>query len=449
MKFFSFSLMALLLALYPQDKETVTLTCKMQQCGGMLRIYQFDGMLFKELQSVTSTTPDTYEFKVPKSEQQFYYIGIEPNQLLPIILGKENNITINGNCGAMRNARVEGSNINKGYDMLKAEINRLRERSNFFSRQLQNAESNSPEEKELSQKLKDLDTRKITLLDSLKKADPFMGRVVALNTYLSFPNHGSAYKDEISYFANEYFSHVDFKDAGYNKLPWVFEAFKSYASTLVSVQLPNPELRAYFEKTLSKIPKGSDAYKMALSGIVNILQQGNHPEFIYFGDAFVATFKSKDPNAVAVLSMELDRRRAFVEGALAPDFSQPTPDDKSKSLSDLRGKIVLVDFWASWCGPCRRDNPAVVKLYEEYKDKGFDILGVSLDRDKARWLDAIQADGLVWNHVSDLKGWQNEVAKKYGVSSIPHTVLVDREGRIIARGLRGPALEQKLKELFN
>ena len=90
----------------------------------------------------------------------------------------------------------------------------------------------------------------------------------------------------------------------------------------------------------------------------------------------------------------------------------------------------------------------MVKLYETYKDKGFDILGVSLDRDKERWLQAIQQDGLVWNHVSDLKGWQNDVAQRYGVSSIPHTVLVDREGRIIARGLRGPALAEKLKELF-
>ncbi|NUN99278.1 MAG: TlpA family protein disulfide reductase [Saprospiraceae bacterium] len=348
----------------------------------------------------------------------------------------------------MRSARVGGSKINTGYEKLKSEINQLRDRTNYFNRQLQNAEANSQDEKDISKQLKGLDDRKLFLLDSLKKADPFLARVMALNTYLSYPHHGKAYPDEVSYFASEYFRHVDFKDAGYNALPWVYEAFKSYTSTLVAVQLPAAQLRSYLTKSMEAIPKGSDAHKMAMSGAINILQQTNNPEFIYFGESFIAAFKAKDPGAAANLAEELDRKRAFVEGSMAPDFTQPTPDDKTQSLSSLRGKIVLVDFWASWCGPCRRDNPAVVKLYETYKAKGFDILGVSLDRDKEKWLEAIQKDGLVWNHVSDLKGWQNAVAQKYGVSSIPHTVLVDREGRIIARGLRGPALEQKLQELF-
>lgn len=448
MKVFGLSLIGLLFALFPQKDETITLTCKIQNCGNILRVYQFDGVMFKELQSVVAATPDTYEFKIPKSEQKFYYIGNDPSQLLPIILGSENGVSISGNCVAMRSAKVGGSKINSGYEILKAEINKLRDRTNFFNRQLQNAEANSPEEKEYSDKLKTLDDRKLFLLDSLKKANPFFARVMALNTYLSFTHHGKAYPDEISYFAGEYFRHVDFKDAGYSKLPWVYEAFKSYTSTLVAVQLPAAQLRAHLEKAMAPIQKGSDTHKMALSGVINILQQSNNPEFIYFGEGFIAAFKTKDPGAVANISQELDRKRAFVEGAVAPDFTQPTPDDQTKSLSSLRGKIVLVDFWASWCGPCRKDNPAVVKLYETYKDKGFDILGVSLDRDKERWLQAIAQDGLVWNHVSDLKGWQNAVAQKYGVSSIPHTVLVDREGRIIARGLRGPALEEKLKELF-
>ncbi|MDZ4680435.1 MAG: TlpA disulfide reductase family protein [Saprospiraceae bacterium] len=448
MKVFGLSLIGLLFAFSPQKNETVTITCKVQNCGNILRVYQFDGVMFKEIQSVVAEIPDTYEFKIPKSEQKFYYIGNDPNQLLPIILGTENSISISGNCAAMRSAKVEGSKVNSGYELLKSEINQLRDRTNFFNQQLQNAEANSAEEKEYSGKLKTLDERKLFLLDSLKKANPFLGRVMALNTYLSYPHHGKAYPDEIAYFAGEYFRHADFKDAGYNKLPWVYEAFKSYTSTLVAVQVPPAQLRAYVEKSMETIPKGSDAHKMALSGVINILQQTENPEFIYFGEGFIAAFKTKDPGAVANMTQELDRKRAFVVGAVAPDFTQPTPDEKTKSLSSLRGKIVLVDFWASWCGPCRRDNPEVVKLYETYKDKGFDILGVSLDRDKERWLQAIQQDGLVWNHVSDLKGWQNDVAKRYGVSSIPHTVLVDREGRIIARGLRGPALAEKLKELF-
>ncbi len=118
-------------------------------------------------------------------------------------------------------------------------------------------------------------------------------------------------------------------------------------------------------------------------------------------------------------------------------------------LSDLRGKVVLIDFWASWCRPCRNENPNVVKLYQKYQAKGFDIYSVSLDRDKTSWINAIKSDNLTWeNHVSDLKYWSSAGAKQYNVSSIPSTFLLDREGRIIAKNLRGAALEQKLQEIL-
>jgi thiol-disulfide isomerase/thioredoxin len=118
------------------------------------------------------------------------------------------------------------------------------------------------------------------------------------------------------------------------------------------------------------------------------------------------------------------------------------------SLKDLRGKVVLIDFWASWCGPCRRENPNVVKVYNAYKDKGFDVLGVSLDTNKDKWVAAIASDQLSWHHVSDLKGWSSALSKPYGVRGIPHTVLVDKKGEIIATKLRGGQLEAKLKEIF-
>lgn len=135
-------------------------------------------------------------------------------------------------------------------------------------------------------------------------------------------------------------------------------------------------------------------------------------------------------------------------GVEAPDFTMNDPDGNPVSLTSLRGKYLLVDFWASWCGPCRQENPNIVDAYKKYKDKGFDILGVSLDRDKDAWLKGIADDQLTWHHVSDLKYWQNEVAQLYGVNSIPHSVLLDKDGVIIAKNLRGPALEEKLKELM-
>ena len=136
-------------------------------------------------------------------------------------------------------------------------------------------------------------------------------------------------------------------------------------------------------------------------------------------------------------------------GSMAPELAFPNPDGKILKLSDLRGKVVLIDFWAAWCRPCRMENPNVVKEYHHYKDKGFEIYSVSLDRDKASWLKAIQDDGLVWsNHVSDLKFWSSEAAAIYGVTSIPATFLVGKDGRIVAKNLRGEALSNALKQLL-
>lgn len=151
---------------------------------------------------------------------------------------------------------------------------------------------------------------------------------------------------------------------------------------------------------------------------------------------------------VTELKSRVDLELTLQPGNMGPEIILPEKEGKPLKLSSLRGKVVLIDFWASWCGPCRRDNPEVVRMYNRFKDKGFDIFGVSLDRDAASWLAAIEKDGLVWTQVTDLKYWQSEGAKAYGVTSIPHTVLLDRDGKIIARKLRGKALEDKLEEIL-
>ncbi len=151
---------------------------------------------------------------------------------------------------------------------------------------------------------------------------------------------------------------------------------------------------------------------------------------------------------LANLKKSVESYSKMIEGAEATDFTLASNEGKMISLSSLKGKIVLIDFWASWCGPCRKENPNVVKVYQKYHPKGFEILAVSLDDKKDKWLEAIAKDGLPWYHVSDLKGWESDVAKAYGVDAIPFTVLLDKEGKIIAKGLRGKTLEAKLEELY-
>lgn len=153
------------------------------------------------------------------------------------------------------------------------------------------------------------------------------------------------------------------------------------------------------------------------------------------------------------IAKEIDKTLSTMTEALkigdkAPSFSAKTPDGDELSLEDALGKYTLLDFWAAWCKPCRVENPNIVNVYNKYKDKGFTVLGVSLDRTEKAWLDAIEQDGLEWNQVSNLKFWQDPIAKEYSIKAIPASYLLDENGVIIGTNLRGPALEQKIEELL-
>ena len=187
-------------------------------------------------------------------------------------------------------------------------------------------------------------------------------------------------------------------------------------------------LASFFAVTYVLQKPGIDLLDDALGGLKN-----THP-----GSVYTAELENR---INSVLPLEV--------GGQAPDISLTSPDGNLVKLSSLRGNYVLIDFWASWCRPCRAENPNVVRMYQKYHEKGFEIYSVSLDNSADRWKNAIQQDGLTWTHVSDLKGWKSSAAALYKVSSIPQTFLLDKKGRIVAKNLRGHQLESKLAEIFN
>jgi len=188
-------------------------------------------------------------------------------------------------------------------------------------------------------------------------------------------------------------------------------------------------------------------------GVVEVLRSGGILDRDKHYDTYknyAALLKKELPqSSIAKLFVtEVEQMQKLAVGQVAPEISLPNPDGQVIPLSSLRGKYVLVDFWAKWCKPCRMENPNVVRMYNRFNKDGFEVYGVSLDRNKNDWLQAIEQDGLHWTQVSDLKFWNSEAAKIYNIKAIPFGILVDPEGVIIGKNLRGPALEKKLEEIF-
>ncbi|CAN5199272.1 TlpA disulfide reductase family protein [soil metagenome] len=216
-----------------------------------------------------------------------------------------------------------------------------------------------------------------------------------------------------------------------------------YDSSSVELDKVEQEGVAYMRKFI-------DAEPSSFANIAGLRLLEPFDNFEYYEKTLNAIeAKYKDVPNVKMLHGYVERERPYCKGQTPPEILMNDPDGKPLKLSSMKGKVVLIDFWASWCAPCRAELPNVVSNYKKYHDKGFDVFSVSLDQDKDAWLKAIQKDGLVWpNHVCDFQQWQSPVVQLYRFKSIPKTMLIGKDGKILDRDLRGPALSKKLDEIF-
>ncbi len=284
-------------------------------------------------------------------------------------------------------------------------------------------------------------------LDSLVQSAK-QSKSEALRLYAPFYALSSISSDKPSWgeLIKTVWENVPLSDHRLSQIPDLFGRFQYFWQVSLSF-LPEDTLLAYMDRWEGLQKADTAIRKNALVALlVSAQQTGRQDLLLSAAERFVRAFPGDDRRSQ--LDALLQAEGTLRKGRPAPDIALPDPEARERRLSSLKGRWVLIDFWASWCRPCRMENPRVVQLYQKYHPKGFEILGVSLDYQKEAWIQAIRQDNLSWIHVSDLRGWQSGAAQLYRVSSIPFTVLVDPEGRIAAKGLRGQALEAKLREIY-
>lgn len=438
----------------PNTAKTVTIVCHiLEQPANMdsLYLYETIGLGSRVIgRSTLNTADNTFVFTVPASATpKMYGIGASnPTVYAKVWVLEEPQITLWGNYMFLEKSRTVSSPINRSWEAMQKRIDAFRATSETLNFQFRQAAIDGNRSKSIGDQIEQHNKNKKNYLDSLKAVnDPFW-KLACLHVSPDYKGD-KGYEDVGDFIAREVFRHANLSDNYYQAQPEVFFAFEQFARRLAMVLTTSDRMKKLLDVQMAKLPEGSKLQRMAMGGVISGLKSTGHLLTAEYTMKYIDKYKKEDIyGEIARMEYDMAKNRTSTIGMEAPDLAGMTPDSSTYSLRQLRGKVTLIDFWASWCGPCRRENPNVVQTYKKYHDKGFDVLGVSLDTDAKRWRDAIAQDGLPWHHISDLGGWQSKHAALYSVSSIPTTLLLDKDGKILARNLRGEQLGEKLKEIF-
>ncbi len=417
-------------------------------CDSLPVLYTFNGFRYIPVQRGAELDLNRYGFTLSPGPSRILFVGSTPEEHIPVIVGGGQSPVLDGHCLNMAGSEVYGSPINQKFRTFRDQIDQFRERQTALLVSLSKAGSAAAREPVWAE-VRALDQEKMALLQEARQADPLLGAYVGLFTFLNAPGLASGrQEDEVQHFGTQYFAQAELSDPVYNRIPQVYDSYLEYTQTLLRLSMPDPRRETFLKDALGRIPPGRPARRLAYAGILEGLRAQAFGLYADLSEQFLAEFPNLPAPVSEDIRAESVRARALAIGGQAPSFRQPDPAGQPVSLQALKGKVVFIDFWASWCRPCRQENPRLRKIYGNFRGQGFEVVGISLDVEKERWVKAIEADQISWLQGSDLLGWSNAAAVDYRVGAIPHNVLIDRQGRILARNLSVDELESKLREVL-